>query len=468
MVFTTHIFVFYFLPLFLLVYFNLPYRWRNFFITLVSYVFYGWWKPWFVILMMTSTIMDFTWARIIARPGASARSRKAALLACCAMNLGFLGFFKYYMFSAESLNSLLQLVGMSTFRILRVTLPIGISFYTFHSLSYVIDVYRGHAKPAKHFFDYACFVALFPDLVAGPIIRYRTLADQISYREHTLPRFASGVSIFILGFAKKILLANTMGNVADAVFNAAAPGMAAAWAGVLAFAFQIYFDFCGYSDMAVGLGRMMGFEFMKNFDAPYRSESITELWRRWHISLSSVLRDYLYLPLGGNRKGELRTYINVAIVMLLGGLWHGAHWQFVVWGGYHGALLALERWRGKKSFYESLPRAVRIANTFMLMLFSWVLFRASDLTAAARYFGAMFKLVPSNGAAPLLWAEIFRPHYLGVMAFCAFLVFQPLQAFDWSLKPQTWRRVAYLVPLFLFSLMIMFNQAFNPFLYFQF
>jgi alginate O-acetyltransferase complex protein AlgI len=174
------------------------------------------------------------------------------------------------------------------------------------------------------------------------------------------------------------------------------------------------------------------------------------------------------LPLGGNRKGELRTYINVAIVMLLGGLWHGAHWQFVVWGGYHGALLALERWRGKKSFYESLPRAVRIANTFMLMLFSWVLFRASDLTAAARYFGAMFKLVPSNGAAPLLWAEIFRPHYLGVMAFCAFLVFQPLQAFDWSLKPQTWRRVAYLVPLFLFSLMIMFNQAFNPFLYFQF
>jgi len=421
-----------------------------------------------VILMLISTIMDFIWAQFIARPGASPRSRKAAVLACCATNLGFLGFFKYYMFSVESLNSLMQLVGQPAFRILSVTLPIGISFYTFHSLSYVIDVYRGHVKPAKSFFDYSCFVALFPDLVAGPIIRYHTLADQIAYREHTLTRFASGISIFILGFAKKILLANTMGNVADAVFNAAAPGTIQAWVGVLAYAFQIYFDFCGYSDMAVGLGRMMGFEFMKNFDAPYRSESITELWRRWHISLSSVLRDYLYLPLGGNRKGELRTYVNLAIVMLLGGLWHGAKWQFVVWGGYHGLLLAFERWRGKQSIYASLPRPVRIGNTFLLVLFSWVLFRAENLTAAGRYFGAMFGVVPSNGAAPLLSAEIFRPHYLGVMALCAFLVFQPVQAYDWSLRPQTWDRLAYLVPLFLLALMMMFNQAFNPFLYFQF
>ena len=468
MVFTTHIFVFYFLPLVLLVYFNLPYRWRNFFITFMSYIFYGWWKPWFVILMLISTIMDFVWAQVIARPGASPRRRKAAVLACCATNLGFLGFFKYYMFSVESLNLLRQLVGQPAFRILSVTLPIGISFYTFHSLSYVIDVYRGHVKPAKSFFDYSCFVALFPDLVAGPIIRYRTLADQIAYREHTVPRFASGISIFILGFAKKSLLANTMGNVADAVFNAAAPGTIHAWVGVLAYAFQIYFDFCGYSDMAVGLGRMMGFEFMKNFDAPYRSESITELWRRWHISLSSVLRDYLYLPLGGNRKGELRTYVNLAIVMLLGGLWHGAKWQFIVWGAYHGLLLAFERWRGKQSLYASLPRPVRIGNTFLLVLFSWVLFRAENLTAAGRYFGAMFGVVPSNGAAPLLAAEIFRPHYLGVMALCAFLVFQPVQAHEWARRSQTWPRVALLVPLFVLSLIVMFSQAFNPFLYFQF
>jgi len=366
------------------------------------------------------------------------------------------------------LNSLLGLVGLPVFRILRITLPIGISFYTFHSLSYVIDVYRGHAKPARNFFDYSCFVALFPDLVAGPIIRYHTLADQIAYREHTMARFASGVAIFIVGFAKKILLANTIGNVADAVFNAAAPGVSAAWFGVLAYAFQIYFDFCGYSDMAVGLGRMMGFEFMKNFDGPYRSESITELWRRWHISLSSVLRDYLYLPLGGNRKGETRTYINLAIVMLLGGLWHGAKWQFVVWGGYHGLLLGFERRRGRKSAYERLPRPVRVANTFLLMLFSWVLFRAEDLTAAARYFGAMFGFEPAGRAAPVLAAEIYRPHFVIVMGLCAYLVFQPVQAFDWSLKPQTWQRLAYLVPLFLLALIVMFNQSFNPFLYFQF
>jgi len=468
MVFTTHIFVFYFLPLFLLVYYNLPYRWRNFFITFMSYIFYGWWKPWFVILMMISTIMDFVWARVIAREGASPLERKAALVACCATNLGFLGFFKYYMFSVESLNSLLQLAGQPAFRILSVTLPIGISFYTFHSLSYVIDVYRGQVKPAKSFFDYSCFVALFPDLVAGPIIRYHTLADQISYREHTVTRFSSGASVFILGFAKKILLANTMGNVADAVFNAAAPNALQAWVGVLAYAFQIYFDFCGYSDMAVGLGRMMGFEFMKNFDAPYRSESITEFWRRWHISLSSVLRDYLYLPLGGNRQGEMRTYLNLAIVMLLGGLWHGAKWQFVVWGAYHGLLLAFERWRGKQSIYARLPRALRIGNTFVLVLFSWVLFRAENLTAAYRYFGAMFGVIPSRGAAPLLAAEIFRPLYWGVMALCAYLVFQQVQAYDWSLRPQTWGRLAYLVPLLWFALMVMFNQAFNPFLYFQF
>ncbi len=468
MVFTSHIFIFYFLPLVLLVYFNLPYRWRNLFITIMSYVFYGWWKPWFVLLMFISTVMDFVWARIIAKPDSPPARRKAALIACVVTNLSFLGFFKYYMFSVESLNTLLAWVGMDAFRILRITLPIGISFYTFHSLSYVIDVYRGHAKPARSFFDYACFVALFPDLVAGPIIRYHTLSDQISYREHTVSRFASGVAIFIVGFAKKILLANTMGHVADAVFSAENPGSAAAWYGLLAYAFQIYFDFCGYSDMAVGLGRMMGFEFMKNFDAPYRAESITDLWRRWHISLSSVLRDYLYLPLGGNRKGEARTFINLAIVMLLGGLWHGAKWNFIVWGAYHGVLLGYERWRGKTSAYEQMPKAVRIGTTFLLMLFSWVLFRADSLTDAWRYFATMFGVRPSPDTAALLGATIYTPLYFSVLVLCAFLVFQRVQAFDWSLKPQTWPRYASLVSLFILALVVMFTQAFNPFLYFQF
>ncbi len=468
MVFTTHIFIFYFLPLFLLVYFNLPYRWRNPWITVASYVFYGWWQPWFVCLMMFTTVMDFIWGRVITRPGATTAQRKAAVVACVVTNLGFLGFFKYYMFATETLNQLLALVGAEPFRVLRVMLPIGISFYTFHSLTYIIDLYRGHATPARSFTDFSAFVALFPDLVAGPIIRYKTLAAQLAFREHTVTRFASGVCIFILGFAKKILLANPCGHVADAVFNAGHPLALDAWVGVLAYAFQIYFDFCGYSDMAVGLGRMLGFEFLKNFDAPYRSESLTEVWRRWHISLSSVLRDYLYFPLGGNRKGETRTYVNLAVVMLLGGLWHGAKWNFVVWGAYHGLLLGWERWRGKQSVYQAWPPGLRIALTFVLMLFSWVLFRADTLGDAVQYFGAMFGLAPISSTAPLLAADLYTPYRLLVLTVCAGLVFQPLQAHDWAQRPQTWARTALLIPLFIFSLMTMFSQAFNPFLYFQF
>lgn len=302
MVFTTQIFVFYFLPLFLLVYYNLPFRWRNLWITVASYLFYGWWEPWFASLMFFTTVLDFFWGKFITRPGATRFQQKLAVIACVVTNLSFLGFFKYYMFAAETMNQILAAVGANQFRVLQVILPIGISFYTFHSLTYIIDLYRGHATPAKSFSVFSAFVALFPDLVAGPIIRYKTLAAQLHEREHTVARFSSGVAIFIVGFAKKILLANPCGLVADAVFNADNPHALDAWVGALAYAFQIYFDFCGYSDMAVGLGRMLGFEFLKNFDAPYRAESITDLWRRWHISLSSVLRDYLYIALGGNRK----------------------------------------------------------------------------------------------------------------------------------------------------------------------
>jgi alginate O-acetyltransferase complex protein AlgI len=263
-------------------------------------------------------------------------------------------------------------------------------------------------------------------------------------------------------------LANPVGHVADAVFSAANPLPLDAWVGVLAYAFQIYFDFCGYSDMAVGLGRMFGFEFPRNFDAPYRAESITEVWRRWHISLSSVLRDYLYFSLGGNRKGATRTYFNLAVVMLLGGLWHGAKWNFVVWGAYHGGLLAYERLRGKQSVYGSFPRPFRIGITFLLMLFSWVLFRADNLTAAWQYFSSMFGFVSAASTAPLLAADIYTPYRLLILLVCAVLVFQPMQAHDWAQRPLTWPRVALVTPLFCVSVMTMYTQAFNPFLYFQF
>src|SRR5688572_12525345 len=247
MVFTSQIFIFYFLPLFLLVYYNLPLRWRNVWITLGSYLFYGWWEPWFAGLMLFTTILDFLWGKVITRPGATQGERKLAVAACVVTNLGLLAFFKYYMFAAETLNQMLVTIGAQEIRILQVVLPIGISFYTFHSLTYIIDLYRGHAMPAKSFSGFSAFVALFPDLVAGPIIRYKTLAEQLREREHIASRFASGIAIFIVGFAKKILLANPCGSVADAVFGAANPSAPDAWIGAIAYAFQIYFDFCGYS-----------------------------------------------------------------------------------------------------------------------------------------------------------------------------------------------------------------------------
>ncbi|MCW5980176.1 MAG: MBOAT family protein [Bryobacteraceae bacterium] len=466
MVFTSHVFLFCFLPLVLAIYYALP-RYRNGFLTVASYVFYGWWEPWFVLLMMFSTVLDFFCGRIIGAPGATPAGRKAALMAAICGDLGLLAFFKYYTFTAENVNRLLGVFGTGGLPLLEVALPIGISFYTFESMSYTIDVYRGTAKPAQRFSDISCFVSLFPHLVAGPIVRYNVLAEQIQRREHTLDKFTAGIAMFALGFAKKILLANPMGRVADSVFGAAAPLPFDAWVGVVAYAFQIYFDFSGYSDMAIGLGRMFGFVIPENFRSPYLSESITEFWRRWHISLSTWLRDYLYLPLGGNRKGPRRTYINLALVMLLGGLWHGAAWQFVVWGAFHGTLLAFERWIGKKSPYDWLPRPGRIAVTFVLVLFSWVLFRSPTLSHALTYMGAMLGATASYGAPALLAAEIYTRQTLLVMGLCFAISFQRVEVCDWA-GALTWRRALALAPLFLVALGAMFTQSFNPFLYFQF
>jgi alginate O-acetyltransferase complex protein AlgI len=467
MVFTSHIFVFYYLPLCLLLYYALPRRLRNPFITVASYIFYGWWKPWFVTLMMTSTVIDYTAGRVISAEGSSPARRKLALLASLCANLGLLGVFKYAMFAQANVNWLIEAFGAEGFRMLQITLPIGISFYTFQTMSYSIDVYLGTAQPVRRLGDFSCFVALFPQLIAGPIVRYNTIAEQLAERQHTVERFASGVAIFVIGFGKKILLANPMGAIADSVFAANGPTALAAWFGVVAYALQIYFDFSGYSDMAIGLGRMLGFEFPKNFDSPYHSQSITEFWRRWHISLSSWLRDYLYVPLGGNRYGQRRTYFNLAMVMLLGGLWHGAQWQFVAWGAFHGTFLGAERWIGKKSFYAGLPAPARVLLTFVLVLFSWVLFRAENLYLATRYLGAMFGVTATPEATRLLGAGLFTLHNLVLMGLCLFVVSRRTQSWDFA-ERQSWPRAVALLALFILALAAMFTQAFNPFLYFQF
>lgn len=466
MVFTSYIFVFYFLPLVVLLYYALPWK-RNLFLLCASYVFYGWWDPRFVILMFVATLINYVCGAVIARSPINSRRRRGALVAAVVLSLGMLGFFKYFVFAQRNWNEILKLLGHAPMPVWEVVLPIGISFFIFQSLSYSIDVYRGDSPPVRTFTDFACFVALFPQLIAGPIVRYGTIADQLVEREHNVNKFACGTSLFVLGFAKKILLANAIGGAADAAFSAQAPGCLDAWFGVVAYAFQIYYDFSGYSDMAIGLGRMFGFEFIRNFDAPYRADSITDFWRRWHISLSTFLRDYLYIPLGGNRKSAARTYVNLTIVMLLGGLWHGASWVFVIWGAYHGLLLAFERWRGKESAYSRLPRPVRVGITFVLVLFSWVLFRCPTLSDAATYFGAMFGFGSAGGGSVLLAGELYTQGNVIIMAICALLAFQRVQAFDW-VERMTWPRMVLVLGLFVLSLMTMFVQAFNPFLYFQF
>ncbi len=485
MVFSSHIFLFYFLPLALLLYYGLPHHWRNFVLTLVSYLFYGWANPLFVGLLFLSTLVDYASGLLVAAPqsfspgGMTAplpkgvprsRLQKTALVVSLSSNLLLLGFFKYFNFTIDSFNAVAAAFGMGGAgfdTVLRVTLPLGISFYTFQSMSYIIDVYRGDARAIRNFVDYACFVSMFPQLVAGPIIRFSEVADQLRQRVPTMEKFARGAAFFALGFAKKIVLANPCGKIADTVFAGGPGGCLESWYGIVAYAFQIYFDFSAYSDMAIGLGLMLGFIFPKNFDAPYRACSITDFWRRWHISLSSWLKDYLYVPLGGNRLGPWRTYRNLLLVMLIGGLWHGAAWKFVVWGGLHGALLAFERLRGKTSLYGRLPRPVQMSLTFTLVLFTWVFFRAADLSSAIAYCGRMLGLGTTQESAVLLRGVLFEPYYLATMAVCAIVVWGMPQTWDWT-RRLTPAKITAAFALLLISVLLLNMQAYNPFIYFIF
>jgi len=291
--------------------------------------------------------------------------------------------------------------------------------------------------------------------------------DQLENRTHTLEKFSRGIAFVSLGLAKKILLANPCGKIAEVAFNSGSISTLDAWYGIIAYAFQIYFDFSGYSDIAIGLGLMLGFVFPKNFNAPYSSGSITEFWQRWHISLSSWLRDYLYIPLGGNRHGKTRTYINLAVTMLLGGLWHGAAWNFVIWGGIHGFLLGLERLRGKTSFYERFPRPVRIALTFFIVLISWVFFRAPDLESAWVYLGRMFAFGSITENAALIKGVIYQPYYLCVFAVSAIVTWFAPQTWDWT-RVMNWKKVLIIILLFFMAVAVLTTQAYNPFIYFMF
>jgi alginate O-acetyltransferase complex protein AlgI len=485
-VFSSHLFLFYFLTASLVLYYLSP-RWlKHLTLTVVSYVFYGWANPLFVVLMFVSTLIDYlcglalvgqlrpsTWRNPIPllSPGQPRTRRQRWVLAISMIsNLSLLGFFKYFnflVFNCTALVESLGLTGMGFENVLKITLPLGISFYTFQSMSYAIDVYRGDAQAIRNPIDYWCYVAMFPQLVAGPIIRFQDVADQLRERTHTAEKFARGIAFLGLGLGKKILLANPCGKVADMAFEAGSIGCLDSWVGVVAYAFQIYFDFSAYSDMAIGLGLMLGFMFAKNFDSPYLSQSITEFWRRWHLSLSAWLRDNLYYPLGGNRKGSVRTYINLALVMLLGGMWHGASWNFVIWGAIHGVMLVLERLGGKHAYYERLPGYARMAITFCIVCFTWVFFRAADLPAALEYCRSMLGLTTPQAGAGLIGGLIYQPYYVVSMLLAAFVVWFCPQTWDFT-RTITWKKAVWITSVFWLAIVTMTTQEFNPFIYFIF
>jgi len=467
MVFSSYLFLFFFLPAVLACYYASPRKWKHLVLTLFSYLFYGWANPYFCFLMLFNTAVDYTNGRMMERFPARKKCFVTLSVVC---DLAILGFFKYFNFGVENYNALMSAMGADAMQyegFFRVVLPLGISFYTFQSMSYVIDVYRGDAKVVRNFIDYACYVSMFPQLVAGPIIRFQEVADQLRSRTHTLEKFTRGITFFMLGMGKKVLLANPCGKIADTCFDAGALDAWDAWYGAVAYAFQIYFDFSGYSDMAIGLGLMLGFVFAKNFDSPYKSLSITEFWRKWHISLSTWLKDYLYIPLGGNRKGEVRTYVNLALVMLLGGLWHGASWNFLIWGGIHGGYLAFERAQGKESIYRRLPKFCQLIITFFIVVVAWVFFRADTLPAAWEYLGSMFgwSAVPGNGAVArgLIW----NPYYVINFVLAGVVIWALPQSWDFTRKLD-WRKVLWCVLVFLIALIALTTQSYNPFIYFIF
>lgn len=402
MVFSSTIFLFLFLPLTIAGYFICSSIFlRNIFLLIASLIFYSWGEAGYVVVLLCTILVNYLFGLKIAQHDGT--KRMIYLTIAVTSNLLILSHFKYANFLFDNFNSLLCLVGAPTIEYDPIHLPIGISFFTFQAISYVVDVYRRVAPAQKRFLEVAVYISLFPQLIAGPIVRYGHIAAQITARKLTVNDAATGIRRFVMGLAKKMLIANVLGEVADQIFTTSTSeiAMAVAWFGVLCYALQIYFDFSGYSDMAIGLGRIFGFHFLENFNYPYISQSLREFWRRWHISLSNWFRDYVYIPLGGNRKSLARTYTNMVVVFFLCGLWHGASWTFVIWGLFHGSFLVLER-LGLSNLMNRLPAIARHIYLVIIVLISWVFFRSETLEHALTYLGVMFGTSNANGLAASL------------------------------------------------------------------
>ncbi len=466
MVFSSILFMFIYLPVVLAVYYIVPSRWRNVWLFAVNLVFYGWGEPVYIFLMIFSICVNYVSGLLIGRYVDQRRRRaRLVLVINTVINLGMLFFFKYFDLVAETL-SLIPGVAIPS---LGLTLPIGISFYTFQTMSYPIDVYRGDGRVQKNFIKFGTFVALFPQLIAGPIVRYKDIAEQLDHRREDLDKFASGVQRFIVGLGKKVLIANNVGMLWDAYAGAAAGELTflGAWMAAIAFSLQIYFDFSGYSDMAIGLGRMLGFEFLENFNYPYISRTVTEFWRRWHISLSTWFRDYVYIPLGGSRKGLARQILNLLIVWALTGLWHGASWTFLFWGLYYAFFLILEklfllRW------LDSLPRFVGRLYTLAVAVSGWVIFQQTSVAQTMVFFKAMYGFGEAGfcGGTDLYYLRGFGPVLLA-----ACFASLPAGKKLFARLPEKLRAVAapaLILLVLIVSTAYLVDSTYNPFLYFRF
>lgn len=464
MVFSSLVFMFAYLPITLLAYYLVPRQGRNIFLFIVNLIFYGWGEPKLVLLMVFNIFLNYTGGWLVDKYRADAKKKKLFLILTCVLDIGILAVFKYTGMITETLN-MLPFLNIPE---LQISLPIGISFYTFQTMSYVIDVYRDDAPVSKNFINFGTYVALFPQLIAGPIVRYRDVAEQLVNRRETLEMFTKGVKLFMVGLAKKVIIANTMGTLTTNIFATTDEnGVVGTWVGMIAYTFQIYFDFSGYSDMACGLGNMMGFEFLKNFNYPYIAKSITDFWRRWHISLSTWFKEYVYIPLGGNRKGVKRQILNLLIVWGLTGLWHGAAYNFVLWGLYYGLLLILEKFVLKK-FLDRLPSFVQHIYTLFIIIIGWGLFYFTDVGQLGEFmvdlfnFGngicgnQAFNLIMSN--LPMLIIAAVASTPLATMLYTRF----EHTRFMWI--PET----LYCMGVLAVSTASLVNQSYNPFLYFRF
>ena len=464
MVFSSLVFLFAYLPFTLLAYYLVPRQGRNIFLFIVNLIFYGWGEPKLVLLMVFNIFFNYLGGYLVDKYRMDQKKKKLFLVLTCILDFGILAVFKYTGMITDTLN-MLPFLNIPD---LQISLPIGISFYTFQTMSYVVDVYRDDAPVSKNFIDFGTYVALFPQLIAGPIVRYRDVAYQLKHRRETLEQFTRGVMLFAIGLGKKVLIANQMGTLTTAIFSTTDQnGVVGTWVGIIAYTFQIYFDFSGYSDMACGLGNMLGFEFLKNFNYPYIAKSITDFWRRWHISLSTWFKEYVYIPLGGNRKGVKRQIINLLIVWGLTGLWHGASYNFILWGLYYGVLLILEKFVLKR-FLDKLPSAVQHIYTMFIVIIGWGLFYFTDMGQLGEFLTDLFNF--GNGICGDQALNLIL-NYLPVLIAAA-LASTPIAAKFYTRVQNTkfiWiPETLYCTFIFLISTASLVDQSYNPFLYFRF